>query len=92
MTDFLSFAIKRMGPMPLGNHRSLCARNAKIIVSKDVGNREHRGLNPDQRCVTHYKIDGMIITKGSRCDFVLINESDNIVVPMSRTKKERRRV
>lgn len=64
--------------MPLGNHRSLCARNAKIIVSKDVGNREHRGLNPDQRCVTHYKIDGMIITKGSRCDFVLINESDQI--------------
>ena len=64
--------------MPLGNHRSICAPNAKIIVSKDVGNREHRGLNPNQRHVTHYKIDGEIITTGPRCDFVLINESDKI--------------
>ena len=44
--------------MPLGNHRSICAPDAKIIVSKDVGNREHRGLNPNQRHVMHYKIDG----------------------------------
>ena len=55
--------------MPLGNHRSICAPDAKIIVSKDVGNREHRGLNPNQRHVTHYKIDGEIITTGPRCDF-----------------------
>lgn len=64
--------------MPLGNYRSICAQNAKIVVSKDVGNREHRGLNPNQRQVTHYKIDGVIITTGPRCDFVLINESDKI--------------
>ncbi len=65
--------------MPLGNHRSICAQNAKIIVSKDVGNREHRGLNPHQYHVTHYKIDGVIITTTKpRCDFVLINESNKI--------------
>lgn len=64
--------------MPLGNHRSICAQYAQIIVSKDVGNRKHIGLNPAHRCVTHYKIDGVIITTGSRCDFVLINESDKI--------------
>lgn len=65
--------------MPLGNYRSICAQNAKIVVSKDVGNREHRGLNPHQYHVTHYKIDGVIITTTKpRCDFVLINESNKI--------------
>ena len=28
--------------------------------------------------MTYYKIDGVIITTGPRCDFVLINESDKI--------------
>lgn len=64
--------------MPLGNYCSKCEPNAKIIVSKDVGNREHRGLNPHQYHVTHYKIDGVIITTKPRCDFVLINESNKI--------------
>ena len=62
--------------MPIDSYASLCERNAKIIVSRDVGDREHRGNNPRQCYVTHYRIDGVIITDGLRCDFILMNEDD----------------
>lgn len=62
--------------MPIDNYKSLCEKNAKCIVSKDVGNPEHRGNNPNRHHVTHYKIDGVIIKDGLRCDFILMNEDD----------------
>ena len=62
--------------MPIYSYDSLCERNAKIIVSRDVGDREHRGNNTRQCYVTHYRVDGVIIADGLRCDFILMNEDD----------------
>lgn len=61
--------------MPLKGFESLCDKNAKQIVSQDKkSQRYHRGNNIENAYVTHYKIDGVVITAGSRCDFILFNE------------------
>lgn len=61
--------------MPLQNFESLCNRNATQIVSRDRGNSQyHKAVNRNRVFVTHYKIDGTVITTGSRCDFLLMNE------------------
>lgn len=61
--------------MPLQNFESLCNRNAIQIVSKDRGNFQyHKAFNRNGVFVTHYKIDGTVITTESRCDFLLMNE------------------
>lgn len=61
--------------MPLKGFASICGRNADKIVSRDKGNPQyHKGINIDKAFVTHYKIDGIVIKTGSRCDYLLINE------------------
>lgn len=61
--------------MPIKDFKSLCNKNATQIVSKDKGNTQyHKGYNSRKEYVTHYKIDGIVIKTGSRCDYLLINE------------------
>lgn len=61
--------------MPLKGFESLCAQNAAQIISRDKGNPQyHKGNNSGKAYVTHYKIDGIVIKSGSRCDYLLINE------------------
>lgn len=61
--------------MPLNEYASLCQEHASIITSKDKGGSQtHIGHNRNSAFVTHYKIDGVVITQGNRCDYLLINE------------------
>lgn len=61
--------------MPLNGFDSLCGKNDYQIVSRDKGNPQyHRGINKDNSYVTHYKIDGIVIKTGERCDYLLMNE------------------
>lgn len=63
--------------MPLQNFESLCNRNALQIVSKDKRNSQyHKAENRNRAYVTHYRIDGVVITTGNRCDFLLMNEDE----------------
>lgn len=65
--------------MPLDGYKSLCNSNASQIVSRDKGSpRYHKGVNKESSAVTHYKIDGIVIQTGIRCDFLLINEDKKI--------------
>ena len=62
--------------MPLNGFESLCSKYAAEIISKDKGNPQyHRGKNKTGAYVTHYKIDGVVIKTGSRCDYLLLNEA-----------------
>lgn len=67
-----------MNNMPLQGHSSICEHEQPIIVSKDVGKCRHIAKNLNLNYVTHYKIDGVVITKVSRCDFIVINEDAGI--------------
>lgn len=61
--------------MPLRGFESLCSKNAAQIVSRDKGNPQyHKAKNTEKAYVTHYKIDGIVIKTGSRCDYLLMNE------------------
>lgn len=61
--------------MPLQHFESMCNRNASQIVSRDKRNSQyHRANNRNHAYVTHYRIDGVVITTGSKCDFLLMNE------------------
>lgn len=61
--------------MPLNDFESDCDQKAPIIVSRDKhSRRQHKGKNPEQNYVTHYRVDGYVLTEGKRCDFLLINE------------------
>ncbi|MBE6968179.1 MAG: hypothetical protein E7444_07070 [Ruminococcaceae bacterium] len=61
--------------MPLNGYTSLCQKHASIISSKDKGGSQtHIGHNRKSAFVTHYKIDGVVITQGNKCDYLLINE------------------
>ena len=61
--------------MPLAGFDSLCSKNAAQIVSRDMRNSQyHKGINEAGMYVTHYKIDGVVIKNGNRCDYLLINE------------------
>ena len=62
--------------MALKNHTSICDKNAAQIVSKDKGNPQyHKGFNHTAAYVTHYKIDGVVLKSGNKCDFLLMNEN-----------------
>lgn len=64
--------------MPLKGFESLCGRNAARIVSKDKKNKQyHQGNNRAKAYVTHYKIDGVVIKEGRRCDYLLLNEDQH---------------
>ena len=61
--------------MALKGFESLCSPRASQIISRDKGNPQyHKGNNIGKAYVTHYKIDGVVITKKERCDYLLINE------------------
>lgn len=61
--------------MPLNGYTSLCNERAAIITSKDNGGPQtHIGYNRKSAMVTHYKIDGVVITQGNKCDYLLMNE------------------
>lgn len=61
--------------MPISGYTSLCKERARIITSRDKGGRQtHIAYNNDSSLVTHYKVDGVIIKSGNKCDFLLINE------------------
>lgn len=65
--------------MPLQGYTSICDHTQPIIVSKDVGQpRKHIAHNTNSNYVTHYRIDGVVITQGNKCDFMLINEDKYI--------------
>lgn len=56
---------------------SLCQPDAKLIVSRDKGNKQvHIAHNNNGKTVTHYKIDGVVITEGNRCDYALFTENE----------------
>lgn len=66
--------------MPLAGYKSLCADHAPIIKSSDRGNpQSHIANNIDKSYVTHYQIDGVVMTSGTRCDFLVINEDKKTV-------------
>lgn len=62
--------------MPLNGYKSLCDDHAPIIKSQDKGNPQtHYAFNKGRKSyVTHYQIDGVVITEGNKCDFLLMNE------------------
>ncbi len=65
--------------MPLIGFNSLCNDHAPIIVSQDDRNpQKHVANNVKKSYVTHYKIDGVVIQDGNRCDFLLLNEDTKI--------------
>lgn len=65
--------------MPLIGFESICSSDAVQIVSRDRGNPQyHKGINNGRACVSHYKIDGVVIKSGNRCDFLLMNETARI--------------
>ena len=62
--------------MPLAGQKSLCEKNASQIVSRDAkASRTHIANNVKKAFVTHYRIDGVVITEGNKCDYLLFNES-----------------
>lgn len=61
--------------MPIVGYTSLCKERAPIISSKDKHESQtHIARNKDASLVTHYRVDGVIIKSGNKCDFLLINE------------------
>lgn len=65
--------------MPLKGFESICNKNAAQVVSRDKGNPQyHKGYNSEKKYITHYRIDGVVINSGNRCDYLLINEEDKI--------------
>ncbi len=61
--------------MPLQGFPSLCDKNAAQIVSRDKNNPQyHKGINTQKAYVTHYRIDGVVMQTGNRCDYALLNE------------------
>lgn len=61
--------------MPLSGYKSLCDSHAPIIRSKDAGNPQtHYALNKGRKLVNQYQIDGVVITEGNKCDFLVMNE------------------
>ncbi len=59
--------------MPLTGYASDCEVHASKIVSQEKG-RRHIAKNVRGACVTHYRIDGVVIKQGNKCDYLLINE------------------
>jgi rRNA maturation protein Rpf1 len=71
--------VREVSNLPLSRFKSLCQKTAKTIVSQDSGTScIHIANNIERSFVTHYKIDGEVITEGMRCDFLLINEDKRI--------------
>ena len=59
--------------MPLNDYTSIYKGEKALIVSQEKG-RRHVGINSDLCTVTHYRIDGVIFTNETACDYILLNE------------------
>lgn len=65
--------------MPLKGFESLCAKNAHQIISKDRKNSQyHKAVNKENNDVTQYQIDGIVLKNGTRCDYLLMNETKKV--------------
>ncbi|MCM1220211.1 MAG: hypothetical protein NC251_13825 [Lachnoclostridium sp.] len=65
--------------MPLAGFESICSKDAAQIVSRDRGNPQyHKGINSERVYVSHYKIDGVVLKSGHKCDYLLMNEVTRI--------------
>lgn len=65
--------------MPLKGFESLCAKNAHQIISKDRKNPQyHKAVNKENNDVTQYQIDGIVLKDGTRCDYLLMNETKKV--------------
>ncbi len=65
--------------MPLKGFESLCAKNAHQIISKDRKNPQyHKAVNKENNDVTQYQIDGIVLKNGTRCDYLLMNETKKV--------------
>ena len=53
--------------------RCFCDRRSKIIIQENKS--KYIAKNNDTALVEQYKVDGCLITKGIRCDYLLINSS-----------------
>ena len=66
-----------MSELPLKGYDSLCKKDAETIVSKDKKNSQcHIAHNPKKSYVTHYKIDGVVLLSGNKCDYLVMNETE----------------
>lgn len=63
--------------MPLLGYQSICQPYDPRIVSKENG-RSHIAYNNSHKLINHYHIDGNVIKQGQRCDYLLINETEQI--------------
>ena len=65
--------------VPLKGFESLCAKNAHQIISKDRKNPQyHKAVNKENNDVTQYQIDGIVLKDGTRCDYLLMNETKKV--------------
>ena len=65
--------------MPLPDFQSLCEEKQKLIVSRDSGeSRRHIAHNDNRHYVSHYRIDGVVITRGEKCDYLLFDEDGHL--------------
>ena len=61
--------------MPLKGYDSICEKNARIVISKDYGGQQtHIAHNESLSKVFHYKVDGVILQTGNKCDFLLLRD------------------
>ena len=66
---------RQVSDLPLHGFDSVCEERQKILVSKDSGHpQRHIANNVNLNYVTHYRIDGVVIKDGNRCDYLLMNE------------------
>ena len=64
--------------MALKDFQSLCSLHQKIIVSRDQHNPQKHVANNNDLCkVYQYRVDGIIITDGKSCDYLLWNDVKN---------------
>ncbi len=70
---------KKVIELPLSGHTSICQPRAGIIISKDTkGKQTHKALNNLSYVVSHYRIDGIVIKSGKKCDYLLLNEDRGV--------------
>ncbi|MGN0485478.1 MAG: hypothetical protein ACI4HI_18215 [Lachnospiraceae bacterium] len=63
--------------MFLTSEKSLCKKDAKVVVSKDKGSQvQHRAENPKKFDLRHYKLDGGIFTQVRCCDYLLVDDNN----------------
>ena len=60
--------------MPLNNYEPISDDTRALVVSAENG-RRHVGRNIGGCRITHYRVDGVILTNQKACDYIVINEN-----------------